>query len=273
VLTGISLGRQNDGVLNKKHDCGGRTNGLEVASRRSPSFSVFRTEHSPGLFLSAHAHPEPCVILPFEGTFWEILSSGTHECSPGSLVVEHPEELHENRFGAARTLTVVIQVHSTTLSRGIEHTIAHNHRRAALLAGALSGLLDAPEVDDLELEHFALGVLSLCTSTPRDRREPSWLRDAVALIWNMVAEIKSISDLAGMLDVSPIQLARRFKECYGVPLWRYIRSARTTAAHLMLRETDLPISAIAADLGYSDQAHLTRDLRRQIGLTPKLSRQ
>jgi AraC-like DNA-binding protein len=181
--------------------------------------------------------------------------------------------LHENRFGAARSLTVVIQVNSTTLSRGIEHTIAHNHCRVASLAGALSRLLDAPEGDNLELEHLALGVLSLCTSTPRASREPSWLRDAVGLIWETVSEIRSISDLAEMLDVSPIQLTRRFRECYGVPLWRYIRSARTTTAHRMLRETDLSISAIAAELGYSDQAHLTRDLRRQVGATPNLSRQ
>jgi AraC family transcriptional regulator len=255
--------------LEQKARLDNRTNGLEIGSVRSPSFSVLRTKHAPGFRLEAHTHPQPCVVLPIAGTFLEISESGEQDCRPGSVIVEHPELPHENCFGPDGALNVVIHVHSATVSRSLEPLVKSDLAPAVSLGRALARLFEAPSYDELELEHLVLGVFSLCTPAPPVRtREPFWLREAIRLIWHAPFEIESISDLAVSLHVSPIRLARRFRDCCGVPLWRYIRNARTTAAHRLLRETTTSISTIAAELGYSDQAHLTRDLRRAIGMTP-----
>ena len=48
--------------------------------------------------------------------------------------------------------------------------------------------------------------------------------------------------------------------------WRMLSRARRAAAHLA---GPLPLAAIAADWGFSDQAHMTRDMLRWFGKTPR----
>lgn len=48
--------------------------------------------------------------------------------------------------------------------------------------------------------------------------------------------------------------------------WRLLSRARRAAAHLA---APVPLAAIAADCGFSDQAHLTRETLRWFGQTPR----
>ena len=48
----------------------------------------------------------------------------------------------------------------------------------------------------------------------------------------------------------------------------YLRSLRLEAARRALLETDRPLTEIAFDAGFFDQAHFTRAFRRAIGLPP-----
>ena len=79
-----------------------------------------------------------------------------------------------------------------------------------------------------------------------------------------------VEDVAAETGVSPRQLLRRFDISVGYgpkTLQRILRFQRfVTAADRTGGPADL--GAIAADLGYSDQAHLTRECVRLAGVTP-----
>ena len=71
-----------------------------------------------------------------------------------------------------------------------------------------------------------------------------------------------------MAQVSPSHLAHAFRRFYRVTPGDYVREVRADWAARELVETDRPVSVIALDAGYSDQSHLTRELRRRLGVTP-----
>ncbi|WP_250572472.1 helix-turn-helix domain-containing protein [Nonomuraea sediminis] len=74
--------------------------------------------------------------------------------------------------------------------------------------------------------------------------------------------------LAEYLDVSPYQLSRAFTRELGVSLTHYRNRVRVGAALDRLEEGEPSLAVLAADLGFADQAHLTRTIRHHVGHTP-----
>jgi AraC-like DNA-binding protein len=73
--------------------------------------------------------------------------------------------------------------------------------------------------------------------------------------------------LAQVAKLSPSHFARAFKDSQGVAPHRYILECRVKRTQELLA-TDLPLSEIAIEVGFSDQSHLTRWFRELVGVTP-----
>ena len=99
----------------------------------------------------------------------------------------------------------------------------------------------------------------------RDSDRPvAWAMRRLAL-----ASGPSTSTLAEQIGWSRRHLARRFRAATGFSPDRFrriTRFERFTAA--LLRRPDDSLAGLAADCGYVDQAHLTRDVRDFSGMTP-----
>lgn len=74
--------------------------------------------------------------------------------------------------------------------------------------------------------------------------------------------------LAGLLGVSPYRLSRAFTRELGVSLTRYRNGVRVARALDRLEAGELGLAALAAELGFADQAHLCRTVREHLGHTP-----
>ena len=78
-----------------------------------------------------------------------------------------------------------------------------------------------------------------------------------------------VEDLADRAGVGPRQLQRRFAEHVGVsPKWVIRRYRLYEAAERAARGTDVGWAELAAELGFSDQAHLTREFTDALGMPP-----
>ncbi|MGI8334426.1 helix-turn-helix domain-containing protein [Actinomadura scrupuli] len=74
--------------------------------------------------------------------------------------------------------------------------------------------------------------------------------------------------LAALLAVSPFRLSRAFSRQMGVSVTRYRNRVRVSRALQRLEQGDTSLALLAVDLGFADQAHLSRTVRQHLGHTP-----
>ncbi|WP_435613230.1 helix-turn-helix domain-containing protein [Streptomyces sp. bgisy159] len=78
----------------------------------------------------------------------------------------------------------------------------------------------------------------------------------------------SLTRLSALLGCSPFHLSRVFRARTGTTLAGHRAHLRTTAALDRLLDGERDLGRLAADLGFSDQAHMTHALRDHTGLAP-----
>ena len=74
--------------------------------------------------------------------------------------------------------------------------------------------------------------------------------------------------LANVSCVSQAHFARSFKDAFGVPPHRYLLTRRIERANALLRETDLSITEIAFQTGWSSMGTFGRTFRDVPGQSP-----
>ncbi len=120
---------------------------------------------------------------------------------------------------------------------------------AALIEALVVELFHAPEPD----RPGALSAEALTRATGHLRRN--------------LGRSVSVAELADLVGLPPSSFARAFKAATGQPPHRWQIAARIERAETLLARGETP-SAVAAETGFSDQAHLTRAFRRATGDTP-----
>ena len=78
----------------------------------------------------------------------------------------------------------------------------------------------------------------------------------------------SVADMADTVGLSESWFAHVFKQTTGKTPLQWQLARRIERAQQLLTETDLSLADIAAQLGFSDQAHLTKAFRQVAGETP-----
>jgi AraC-like DNA-binding protein len=101
----------------------------------------------------------------------------------------------------------------------------------------------------------------------RDRAEHAAVRRAVSLLrerWNESVDLDELSRAAGL---SRFELVRRFRKQVGLPPHAFQLDLRVAAARRLLAG-GRPAVQVAFMCGFADQPHLTRVLKRAVGVTP-----
>jgi len=81
-----------------------------------------------------------------------------------------------------------------------------------------------------------------------------------------------VSRLAEISGVSEAHFSRCFKDAFGVPPHRYLLTRRIERAKALLRDTDLPITAIAFETGWNSLGTFGRVFRDVTGESPSALR-
>ncbi len=85
-----------------------------------------------------------------------------------------------------------------------------------------------------------------------------------------LSETLSLSDLAQLTGLSISQFSLRFRNTTGQTPHRFVTAMRVERARDLLVTGRYPIAEIAVRTGFADQSHLTRHVRRALGVTPSV---
>lgn len=95
------------------------------------------------------------------------------------------------------------------------------------------------------------------------------LQDAVAHIHQHLQDpALSVEQLAELCGVSTVHFRRTFARLYHTSPIKYITALRLSRARELLQNTDLPVSDICAQCGYTSVYYFDRVFKQQFGLQP-----
>jgi AraC family transcriptional regulator len=226
-----------------------------------------------GLALPRHSHPQPTIAVILRGGFAGRYGRTDRDCSPMTLLVEPADASHDNRFGfePTRILTLSLAASSppSLAAVGRLPRFTRDVYSAGLAHQADTELRRPDELTPLAVEGLVIELVTRLARTPSDRGLPGWLSEARDLLHERYAESLRLADVATAVGVEPDRLARQFHRAYHEPMASYVRRLRVrAAAQLLVEDRETTIAAIAAEVGFADQSHLTRSFVRTMGTTP-----
>jgi len=159
---------------------------------------------------------------------------------------------------------------------------SHVYVDAALELSHRRLLRGGPDVDHAQAEEL-LNLVARSVSQVIDEKTPA--TDATTRAERVLADralagrarqavldgdpaADGLFELAESLGVSPYRLSRAFSRHQGVSLTRYRNRVRIGRALDRLEQGERSLATLAADLGFADQAHLTRTMAAHLGSPP-----
>ncbi|UUZ81280.1 helix-turn-helix transcriptional regulator [Paenibacillus sp. P26] len=74
--------------------------------------------------------------------------------------------------------------------------------------------------------------------------------------------------LSEKFHFSPQYIAKKFKELYNTTVMTYLTEPRMEKAKSLLIHTEMPVSEMAATLGYADENYFGKVFKKQTGSSP-----
>jgi AraC family transcriptional regulator len=227
--------------------------------------------------LDRHSHDRVTFAVMLEGSFDLLIGGRRLACPAGTVFTEPAGESHANQIGTLGAHVVVTQPDpALDLPRPCARLldgIGHFESAAITRLGRRLGreLSRPDDLTPLESQALVFEMLALAGRLDRDGARgapPAWLRRVEALIHDRFRECLHVTDLAREAGVHPAHLARAFRARLGTSPGQYLRRLRLEWAAERLSGGNDPVSRVALQAGFADQAHFTRCFRRHWGTTP-----
>lgn len=152
----------------------------------------------------------------------------------------------------------------------------HDERFLQLAQLIAAECLNPQPLHDLYGDGLTVALfIDLMKLNRRDVRKRSplagWqLRRAVEYIDENVNRNIRLEELASLAGLSQSHFSHAFKASTGMAPHQWQTNARIDRAKQLLVKNEASLTAVAAETGFSDQAHFTRVFRKVVGTTPAL---
>lgn len=122
----------------------------------------------------------------------------------------------------------------------------------------------------LQYRHWAEGIVSAVMEAEFERQEKGGVIErSIRYIQQNVEEEISRASVADYVGLNPAYLSRLFKKETGQNLIDFLISVKLNRTRELLDTTDMPVSAIAQQVGYSNFSHFTKMFRKQFDVNPQ----
>lgn len=243
------------------------------------------TRYAPRLLQPRHAHATTSCSLLLAGSLRERVGRQETIAQPLDIVIKPADTEHSDEFGTAGARLIRITLPANGVGEDVCWSGHLQTWRWVPSSPALRPFLElavalhakpADEPDSRTrveaLAWDALAALAVDGRPVAGGVPPAWLHRIREAIDDSAAPPR-VSALARDADVHPVYLARQFRRYFGTSVSAYAQLLRMRRAAQRIAERSEPLSAIACEAGFADQAHMCRSFRRETGLTPGAYRQ
>lgn len=229
-----------------------------------------------------HSHAAYSIGLVDRGLCDSFFRGGLEHCPAGSLCVINPEQIHSGHVGknqplSYRMIYIDPAMWQKCLPTGVnlpyfrEYTlfdkgwIARWNSLYHILAARGNRLEQESRLLEILTDFtrsYGKGPLSLLTGA-----EPVAVRQVREYLHAHYPENVSLEELTTLTHLNRAYLIRSFQKVVGLPPYAYLLQVRVEQAKKLLLQGLTP-AQVAAEVGFTDQSHLTRHFRAITGLTP-----
>ena len=254
-------------------------------------FSVSRTDEKASAHPRVmHAHDDLVEIVLVRGGESRYFVGGTpYDARRGDLFVFNSRVVHDEPSGPDRPVA--------TSSLALGGLAVPGLRENTLIPEDASPVCRLSEQQTLRLErlydvlydeltagnddgahHLLMAILTLVEqfrAALADGSAPdanAFARRIKDYIDRHFAEEFSLQQMADALHVSPYYLAHVCKEATGYSPLQYVLRRRIGEAQTLLITTDLPVTRIAAQVGYDNPSHFNAQFAKAVGMAPRTFR-
>lgn len=222
--------------------------------------------------IGRHSHARAYLSVVLRGEYHETVGPTTSEIAGPTVIVHRPGESHHENFGVRGATIFSIDMPGDWFGPMLDR--ARTIYTGPDVTAAIVKLGREMKTDSSAAEWFVeSAVLNLVGVVVRqsERRRPaaSWLRQVTDYLNDTYARNTPLAELGTVAGVHPVCLARHFRKVHRCTVGEYVRALRIEHALTDLARSRKPIAEIAAEHGFADQSHLTRQVRLATGMTPR----
>lgn len=252
--------------------------------------------------ISAHWHKEIEIILVNTGEFNLQINSDFYTCKCGDIVIINCEELHyliakENVYSEFTSLVFDIsQLNSSILDSSSVNFITPIINKKFKLPTIINEnsniynnlkeiFLKIIQVYSHKYYGFELEIKALMfsffanifrenlvikkDSILSDDSKVFKIKDVIKYIENNYRNDINITTLANICHYNEYHFMRFFKKYTGKTCIQFIKNYRLEKAYNLLKNTDLPVTQISFDVGFSNVSYFIRSFKEKYKVTPK----
>lgn len=210
-----------------------------------------RERWQPKSRLPRHTHANAYIAVVLDGQYSEIGDRGRLQLTTGSAAFHGPYESHQNHFGQKGAEVLNLPVEAWY---GWENSVARVSDPDFIVRVAEK---DPREAVDCLME----------MSSPQPCLTSHWIDEVAAdLLLDPTLRLDQCAKTRGIAAES---LSRVFRQTFGISPRRFRADIRAQCALRAIISSARPLARIACEVGFADQAHMTRALRALTGRTPR----
>jgi len=103
---------------------------------------------------------------------------------------------------------------------------------------------------------------------PKGKLSAGQLKQLLEYCHAFISNDFGVDDMAALVHLSPFHFTRLFKNTLGIAPHQYVLQLKIDRAKQLIKGNEHSLSAIAYELGFTDQAHLSNTFRKFTGMSP-----